>query len=1229
MQGNNRTGVWAKTLFIGAILLGLTAGASATNPPLNQSGDFGQVARAGFMYTVDGAFPNLVSNANGSDRNSYSWSGTWFQGKLWVGTNREPFNEDRAAAGGAQIWRYTPPVDTGAGGFWGLDGHWDRVYNSPKVSRIVVWLSGGGVSNDFPRDAGYRNMSVCNAGGTGTTSRLYVTATGLPPNILYWNGSTFNTTSTSGFPTTLANLSDPNTADTGFRGLACFKGRLFASPAGTYDDVDISHHPVLLMNPNPAGGAAWQTVLDVKNGGSGTPAGMADANNIGIFQVNVVGNYIWLSTVNRTTGFELWRGDGADCLEPWVGNGHCNIAWTKVIDNGAGRPPDNFGPPIDDAGATLGVFGNDLYVAPSESGFYEQTYAELLRVPNAGTGGAKWQLLAGWPRKNFATSGRPGLENLDCTGHVDNMPGPGQYPSEWDDGPSFFQNSGQHWLSDAELDTPGDEADNDCMPALGSGPGLGLEDPYRNPLLPGPNEYFWRMAEYDGSFYIGSLDTGGGFRRAYPGEESGFNIYRLNNAGGGAVTVTTIDKDGLGNPDAYGVRTLVPTDFGLALGSANGNVGGEQNAGTDVFIGTTVPAAQVSPTPPHVDAGGDQFLYDRASASDPTPDPDQVEFQLDGTGYNTFGGTGALTYEWFQGSLASLGGDCSSISDTAIASTAQATVKVPAQDATHDVISQTFTLRVSNPSGANCDEVTLTASHNLAPTVDPWYSGEHPMYPSVPASYPSSGNRSSSPAAVNLIDPEGDGESYNVTAYCNDPEAALTQCKFQSIDLPGVTLSNVVDTSTNASLCSSQVSCQISAQLNVPDWTTLPLAVNQFNGRPDYSSVRPDVQVLAQDDHGNQDSTSWESLAQPIVNNSGNDAPVCRNADVILPQGADHVTFNPATFSPPICVDPDGDPLTYGQRTAGPSGNRYPRHGTVTGGSQLTYTYTGGGTPAPGVLDYFAFRAEDTAGAQSDDVAAGDMMIRVIVAGDAANPNVAIGFPANGNTYSANGYKAGCGTSTTGDICGTASDDVAVDHVLVSVRQAGGMYWNCSSAFNQASEQWCTATGTTAWNLPLPTPADGNYVVRAKAVDSAAHESTVAQVGFTMDASVDTTPPTASVTFPSNGGAYYSGNFNSGCGASAADVCGTASDLDSGVSSVEVSIQRTTDNSWWNGGSFVSGGQIWLPATGTTSWSYNFSPAVSSYSVQARATDGSGNKGTSSAAAFSYYSSFWEWFRNR
>jgi hypothetical protein len=88
-----------------------------------------------------------------------------------------------------------------------------------------------------------------------------------------------------------------------------------------------------------------------------------------------------------------------------------------------------------------------------------------------------------------------------------------------------------------------------------------------------------------------------------------------------------------------------------------------------------------------------------------------------------------------------------------------------------------------------------------------------------------------------------------------------------------------------------------------------------------------------------------------------------------------------------------------------------------------------------------------------------------------------------------------------------------------------------------------------------------------------------------------------------------------------AGSCGTASDALSGIQRVELSIRRGTGN-YWDGSSFSSASEIFVPASGTTSWSYAFGagsfPADGSYTVRVRAVDNAGNVQTASSRTFSF-----------
>jgi hypothetical protein len=91
--------------------------------------------------------------------------------------------------------------------------------------------------------------------------------------------------------------------------------------------------------------------------------------------------------------------------------------------------------------------------------------------------------------------------------------------------------------------------------------------------------------------------------------------------------------------------------------------------------------------------------------------------------------------------------------------------------------------------------------------------------------------------------------------------------------------------------------------------------------------------------------------------------------------------------------------------------------------------------------------------------------------------------------------------------------------------------------------------------------------------------------------STDTTPPVSGVSAPANGA-----NFTTG---QPVAISGFASDVGGRVAGVEVSLD---------------GGATWHRATGTTSWSYNWTPAsAGTFTIESRATDDSLNTETPGA----------------
>jgi hypothetical protein len=163
-------------------------------------------------------------------------------------------------------------------------------------------------------------------------------------------------------------------------------------------------------------------------------------------------------------------------------------------------------------------------------------------------------------------------------------------------------------------------------------------------------------------------------------------------------------------------------------------------------------------------------------------------------------------------------------------------------------------------------------------------------------------------------------------------------------------------------------------------------------------------------------------------------------------------------------------------------------------------------------------------------------------------------------------------TSHLVNITGTASDAGGGTVQSVQVSVDGGATWN-------------VATGTSAWSYNWTPTLSGPATIKSRAIDNNGNvQDPPAAVTVTV---LDTTPPTSIITSPATGGVVSTGTTVS--------VTGTASDAGGGsVANVEVS---------------VNGGATWKVATGTTVWSYNWTPATPGpATIKSRAVDDSGNQ---------------------
>jgi large repetitive protein len=200
-------------------------------------------------------------------------------------------------------------------------------------------------------------------------------------------------------------------------------------------------------------------------------------------------------------------------------------------------------------------------------------------------------------------------------------------------------------------------------------------------------------------------------------------------------------------------------------------------------------------------------------------------------------------------------------------------------------------------------------------------------------------------------------------------------------------------------------------------------------------------------------------------------------------------------------------------------------------------------------------------------------------------------------------------TDNTGSI-GSAWKNTTQTVTLVPADAASGV------AATHYTTNGSTPTTGSAQGTLVTLSADGVYTVKYFSVDNVGNAEPVQTAGTQIR--VDKTSPTATTTFP-GAQSYNAAGWNAGC--AAAGFCGTASDALSGVQKVELSIRQGSGN-YWDGSAFASPSEVFLPAAGTTAWSYGFAaaafPADGSYTVRVQATDNATNVGTPVSRTFTY-----------
>ena len=167
---------------------------------------------------------------------------------------------------------------------------------------------------------------------------------------------------------------------------------------------------------------------------------------------------------------------------------------------------------------------------------------------------------------------------------------------------------------------------------------------------------------------------------------------------------------------------------------------------------------------------------------------------------------------------------------------------------------------------------------------------------------------------------------------------------------------------------------------------------------------------------------------------------------------------------------------------------------------------------------------------------------------------------------------------------GTYGAGVATHHLTLYRAPSGAL------VFSSASIDWSWGLNSNhdnLWYFSTPAPDPNVQQATVNLFADMGVQPTTLQSGIApASQSTDTTPPTSTITYPTNGANIHTGT--------AITVTGNASDSGGVVAGVEFSFD---------------GGSTWHPANGRSTWSYTWTPSVVNSSLQllSRAVDDSGN----------------------
>ena len=211
---------------------------------------------------------------------------------------------------------------------------------------------------------------------------------------------------------------------------------------------------------------------------------------------------------------------------------------------------------------------------------------------------------------------------------------------------------------------------------------------------------------------------------------------------------------------------------------------------------------------------------------------------------------------------------------------------------------------------------------------------------------------------------------------------------------------------------------------------------------------------------------------------------------------------------------------------------------------------------------------------------------------DTKPPDSIIQFPKNNGFY-----------NKLNIIRGTASDpEVAtgIDIIELNImRLMDSKYWDGSTWTSKDS--WLMANGTTKWTYNSSSvvwTSGYQYRIHSRGKDNTTNfETSGAGIVFTYDINA----PASTINTPGNNSFLNRLEL----------ISGVASDFDvSGVKKVEILIEQTSDDNYWNGETW-NPNKTWLKTFGTNEWEFESSLVTwtsgTQYNIYARATDNVNN----------------------